>query len=207
MQLPESAPAMPHFKEMEPIELWSATIDLDVPYDIFAAIVKHNAIVTGTSFAGFITRNEDGTIQSFTRTRYPRKKYGINPVEQYEPSTLLITRELGGKYKLSDQQLGFRVVLGLLEGYDPLSPQHSVDEVTYKLPWADVQPAEVFSVRPDGGDASIYTEPVAIVTGDIRYVKDVYMLADTFKQERFTVEDFDQHIAYVVETRHCKQPD
>jgi hypothetical protein len=36
---------------------------------------------------------------------------------------------------------------------------------------------------------------------------DMYTLGDAFLQERFTVEDFERGIGYIVETRHCTNPD
>jgi hypothetical protein len=115
--------------------------------------------------------------------------------------------ELGSVIERDDHHEGFRVVLGPLEGYDEQGPVHDVAEVQQALPGARVVLAEVFATRHTESVCSVYTEPVAVVEAPSDLIGDVYKLGDILKQERFTIEDFMQGVAYVVETRFCTEPD
>lgn len=67
----------PRYREVEPVALWSARIALRLPYPEFEHIVSRIAQQEGQRYTGFITQDTDGTVTSFTRTRYPRKKTGL----------------------------------------------------------------------------------------------------------------------------------
>jgi hypothetical protein len=119
-----------------------------------------------------------------------------------------LAEELGSTVQPDPQQDGFRVVLGLVEGYDTKAPtHHSIDEVQQVLQRASITPAGVFAVRYTEAGTSVYTEPAAIIKAPIDLIRDVYDIADRFRQERFTIENFEEGIAYVVETRFCTEPD
>ena len=102
---------------------------------------------------------------------------------------------------------GSRIVLGLLEGYDPSAPVHTIEEVKQALPEASVTPADVFAVRHSTEGVAVYTEPVAVVEATNDQIGDIYKLGELFRQERFTVEDFARGVAYMVETQFCTEPD
>lgn len=197
----------PYFKETEAVELWSARLDLQLSYAEFEQTVIETAQKSGQRYTGFITKDEQGNVTSFTRTRYPRRKYGVATLTECHDGMVVLAAELGSILQPDPHQSGFRIVLGLLEGYDGKAPTHSADEVRQALPGAKVTPAEVFAVRHTEEGTSVYTEPVAIVAGPNDLLGDVYLLADSLRQERFTIEDFDRGIAYVVETRFCTEPD
>lgn len=197
----------PRFRETEPVGLWSARMDLKLPYIEFEQTVNRVAQTSGQRYTGFITRDDDGNVTSFTRTRYPRKKYGVSSIVECQEGMVALAAELDTNPRPSLQQSGFRVVLGLVEGYDDTAPTHSIDEVREELPGAKVTPAEVFAVRHTQDGTSVYTEPVAIIEAPLDMVSEVYSLGDRLKQERFTIEDFESGIAYVVETRFCTEPD
>ena len=208
MSIPEGEPSNqePHFRETEPVALWSARIALQLPYTEFEQTVSRAAQKNGQRYTGFITK-DGGTVTSFTRTRYPRKKYGVASIEECQEGMAALADEFGSTLQPEPQQGGFRVVLGLQEGYDNQAPIHSVDEVQHELPTAKITPAEVFAVRHTEDGTSVYTEPVAVIEAPIELIGDVYGIGDRFRQERFTIEDFEQGIAYVVETRFCTEPD
>ncbi len=199
----------PQFKETEPIELWSARLSLQIPYSEFERTVLALASINGQSYTGYISTNDDNEVTSFTRTRYPRKKFGVPSIYECVTSTEELAEAMGGThviYQASSKQ-GFRVVMGLQEGYDIHSPMHTITEVEQVTLDARVTPADIFAVRHTGSEMSVYTEPVAVIQGHTRLLPRIYNLGDTFRQERFTVENFDTHRSYVVETRFCTEPD
>ncbi len=104
---------------------------------------------------------------------------------------------------------GFRVVLGLKEGYEDNAPVHAIDEVIKALGSSCcAQLGEVFAIRSAEEKVhSIYTEPAAVIYGSLADLQCVYGLANAFGQERFTVEDFTKKASYCVETPYCTNPD
>ncbi len=197
----------PGFRETEPIKLWSACIGLFLPYKNFETTVSSIARTNSQRYTGFITKDSEGNVTSFTRTRYPRRKYGVASIEECEAGMRALAATFNTATEPDPQTSGFRVVLGLKEGYDDEAPIHTLEEIKRELIGLNATPAEVFAVRWSDEGVSVYTEPVAIVEGTLNLVDRVYAAADTFKQERFTVENFDQGLAYVVETRFCTEPD
>lgn len=197
----------PTFREMEPIELWSAKLTFTMPYADFEQKVSTIAQRVGQGFTGFISTDDDGNVTSFTSTRYPRKKYGIASLEDCQLKTSALSEELGATLQVEEHNDSIRVVLGLLEGYDSEAPTHDVDEIHQELSEARVTPAQVFAVRLNEDGTSVYTEPVAVIETSAHSLNNIYQLADRFKQERFTVEDFNNQTAHVVETRYCSEPD
>ncbi len=197
----------PCFRETQPADLWSARLTLRLPYADFKHITSRTAQNNGQSYTGFITKDDNGNVTSFTRTRYPRKKYGIASIEACQAGMVTLANELNAIMKPDPQTKDFRVALGLFEGYGDQNPQHSPNEVQQLLPWASILPAEIFALRFHEETTSIYSEPVAIISGPSDRVAQMYSVAENLKQERFTVEDFDKRLAYVVETRFCKEPD
>ncbi|MDD3302735.1 MAG: PHP domain-containing protein [Candidatus Gracilibacteria bacterium] len=124
-------------------------------------------------------------------------------------NTFINKARLGLDRLVNEKKHNFRVVLGLLEGYDMIYNMHSIEEVLLEL--GDdfrIQQGEILSgsyTKPT--TQSIYYEPAAIIEGDIKNIEKIYNLAFKFHQERFTVEDYSQKKAYTVETEFCKNPD
>jgi len=200
------------FRNLEPIRLWSGKLRPDIDLADFRRSVGALSAELNESFSGFITQDNEGRVRTFTRTRYPRKKYGIPEIEQITASTDTLAKKLGRE--VTDETRVpkeiFRVVLGLLEGYDKSSDLHTIEEVRERLGGTSLRAmlAEVFAVRPNMvGSSDIYIEPCAVITGRSKEVETVYDLADIFRQQRFTVEDFSERAAWVVETPHCSTPD
>jgi hypothetical protein len=205
---------MTEFRNLPPTELWSATLhsgkELSTKYDEFYDTTRNLSLELNQRFSGFITMTGD-RVNTFTRTRYPRKKYGTPTLDELAHSTEALAARLGATMQI-DRVRGnfFRVVLGLLEGYDQQAPVHDLEEVRHALGGTSLRaiPAKVFSTRPDGqGNCPVYVEPCAVITGDTGDLPVVYDLADNLRQERFTVEDFSNSQVYVVETSHCAEPD
>jgi len=198
---------VPTFRETEAIALWSAYLTLEVSYEDFEKMTVQVAQDNGQSYSGFITKDNRRLVTSFTRTRYPRAKYGIVSIQECEEGMQVLASAFGTTFELDVQHDGFRVVMGLQEGYDVGAPVHAVDEVCLDFPGAVAFPAEVFAVRQTKSGTSVYTEPVAVIKASTECMPDAYMLGDRLKQERFTIEDFGRGISYVVETRFCSEPD
>ncbi len=199
---------IPSFKESDPIELWSTELVGTLAYSEFERIVLATAAANHQRYTGYLEMDEDLNVSSFIRTRYPRKKYGVASIAECEEGVMDLANNLSFGLYPDRQIAGFRVVMGLLEGYDTQSPLHTIDEVSTILGKAILaKQATVFAVRHDANDVSVYTEPVAVLQGATRLLPDVYQLADSFKQERFAVEDFNSGTAYMVETRFCTEPD
>jgi hypothetical protein len=211
----------PTFREIEPLPQWSARIPTNVPYDTFVEVVLQAAEATQHRYTGTLTRDpENNNVASFTRTRFPRNKYGPSPTDEL---CLAGVQYLASKFDVAIerdvQHSGIsRIVLGLYEGQhdtggrnEPDGPDHSVQEVAAWLGAGfSVRPAEVFSIRIGAdGRASFYSEEVAEITFPTAQKQRVYDLGDSMKQERFSVEDFyDQGgRAYMVETQWCQDPD
>jgi hypothetical protein len=197
----------PTFRQTKAIALWSAHLTLEVPYADFKKTTVQAAQSNGQGYSGFITEDNRGHVTSFTRTRYPRIKYGIVSIQECEEGMQVLASDFGSTLELDKQHDDIRVVMGLKEGYDERAPTHDVDEVCLELSAAEVFPAEVFAVRHTNVGTSVYTEPVAVIKAPAECMPDVYMLGDRLKQERFTIEDFGRGISYAVETRFCTEPD
>lgn len=197
-----------YYKESEPIELWSATMPLPhIPFEVFRSTVVNLTRLNGERYTGFIHRDMDGFVTDFTRTRYPRKKYGVTTVAECVAGMWAMADAFDSMVVHDAKQHGIRVVMGLLEGYEEDAPRHSVAEVLHALPDASAEAADVFAVRRAESGVWVYTEPVAVISADSNALHDIYRLGDELRQERFTIEDFDVGKAYMVETRHCTEPD
>lgn len=197
----------PFYRETEPIALWSGLIRMNINPRAFEQTVCRAAAVNEQRYTGYITKDENGNVTSFTRTRYPRKKYGVSSIDECMSGMVSLASNLGTELLPDPRRNGFRVVFGLVEGYETDAPIHSIEEVQSALSDCAVSPAEVFVVWPSDDKTPIYREPVAIIDGHLESIKKVYDLADKMKQERITIEDFEHGVAYVVETRHCTEPD
>ncbi len=192
------------FSYLKPVPLWSGRMALDCEMSEFRDAAIEVSREGGQLLTGFV-ESKEGKLTSFTRTRYPRPRYGIPSLAECTIGMDALAEKLGTLWHTEDEQRGVRVVLGLIEGYDPASPVHTASEIAERLPSLTITPAEVFAVR-NAETALIYTEPVAVLNFSTLFLRSVFSLADRFKQERFTVEDFNKKQSYVVETSHCTEP-
>lgn len=211
----------PTFREIEPIPQWSARIVVDIPYDDFIATTLRAASEAQHRYTGTLSRDPiTGNVTSFTRTRFPRKKYGQPPtIQECEAGMLYLGELFGVEPSKESHELGTsRIVLGLYEGQHATGsrgelegPDYSVQDVAARLGTDfSVTPAEVFSVRlAADGSVSHYSEELAEIVFSTGDKQRVYELGDAMKQERFSVEDFNEQVgqSYMVETRWCQEPD
>jgi len=219
-QGPEST-QLPTFREIEPIPQWSARITLDDPYDLFVDLALRAAADTQHRYTGTLTRDPaTGNVTSFTRTRFPRNKYGPPPtIEACEAGMLYLAGLLWSVATREELPPGTsRIVLGLYEGQHTIGRRHELQGTDYSLAHIATQlgadftinPAEVFSVRlGNDGSASYYSEEAAEIVLTTVDKRQVYALGAAMKQERFSVEDFDEQSgrSYMVETQWCQEPD
>jgi hypothetical protein len=205
-------PPKPSFRELPPVPFWGAAVTAPEAdkSKIIQALGKSSEAVQFT-YSGFFTSVSDGKT-AYHFSRYPRHLFGIATNEQCQKALSELTKNLqsnGVEYMadtLSGVGLndGFRVVLGLKEGYGEDAKVHDMAEIKEQLPHdVALDPADIYAV----GQWGYYEEPAVIITGAKTHIPAVYQLADRYGQSRFTVEDMRQGTAYVVETRHCTDPD
>lgn len=194
------------FRETESTQLWSRVITCDLSPAEFKEKTVQCARDIGQGFTGFTT-SENGRITSFTRTLYPRKKYGTPTVEECVSGVDVLAGQLNGTVQPDPQTSGIRVVMGLYEGYSTNIIPGAVDAIAGRLPDANLSQADVFTVRLDKDGASTYTEPAVVIRTKETDTLEVCRLAYTLHQERFALENFGQRTASMVETSHCTSPD
>jgi len=196
------------FRELTPIEHWSASISLDgVSQREFDCALNYVILCTGQNFLGFIDRERN----MYIRSRYPRKKYGIPSIEECRESMSLLGNVLHKTVteKKERDKLCFRIVLGLVEGYGEQNTCHSIDLVRNSLPSSlNIRKGKIYSAGfLYNSDYAVYKEPAAIIEGPCDAIMSVYRLAVELNQERFTVDEFFSFVSFTVETRHCRHPD
>ena len=194
------------FRETEPTPLWSRVITCDLSPAEFTERTIQCAQEIEQGFTGFTT-SENGRITSFTRTLYPRKKYGTPSVEECANGVDILADRLGGTVQPDPQTQGVRVVMGLYKGYSTDIIPGAVDTIARRLPNANLGNADVFTVRLNEGGASTYTEPAAVIQTSTANVPTICHLAYELHQERFAIESFDDATTSMIETSHCTGPD
>lgn len=198
------------FRELEPIELWSAQVrsgDERLLTDSIAEV----ATATGFTFFGFFIMNGLVNQTEFHFTRYPRRKYGIVSIERCNEILKILFENLIQKDSTAQVSIDkliapyqIRIILGLLEGYDKDEKVHTAEEVsTYLGSTSEVSQAKVYT----RGLQRFYTEPAVMLRTDTNGLDSIYKLATDFNQERFTVENFAAGFSHVVETHHVKHAD
>lgn len=205
---------MGSFRELAPIELWSAKINLAVPQDYFTPLLAEVAHDQQFTFFGFFIINAltaEPTAYHFTR--YPREKYGVRSLEDCQNALETLKNKMAQKNlpvsteietRKSIAPYTTRVVMGLVEGYGAEQSQHDPDLISLILDKTrDIAPAQIHTVGPE----RFYTEPAIRILAGAGSLKDIYVLALATRQERFTVERFRTKKSRVVETKHAKQPD
>lgn len=197
----------PGFRRLEPVELWSKQIKPEVRLHQFIKIALAKAQQNQQRYIGFTATNESGIVHSFTRSRYPRAKYGIATVSECQSGMQVLADNFGVPVESDPQQSGFRVVLGLLEDYRRRRP-HTTAEVIDALDSSyDITATSTFVASATPLGPLLYEAPAVIIRSSVSNLSAVFKLAEQFGQERFVVEDFDLSQAWMVETPHCKEPD
>jgi len=201
-------PSVGNYRSTDAVELWSSRLSGNFTRPELEHAIKVAVVNDRQHYTGFVSAPTNGHEISYTRTRYPRKKYGITPIVDCELGMAKLADMVNGEIQSEKQVSGFRVVLGLIEGYDKEAPKHTISEIVAKLgEGALIESADVLAIRFAQDRISTYTEPVVVIRGSQSELPRIYELADEFKQERFTVEDFDAQKAWVIETRFCTEPD
>ena len=195
------------FRELKPEAWWSGFVPVkDLNKEGFIKKLEALSNELKFNFSGWIVDKSDGSFDYFF-TRYPRKKYGPLPdIIEFDKILERLAKETNGDPNIEDlsDSPKFRIVLGLRELYETSNKLHTIKEVQTELGSGfDLTQAEIVAVRPSGK----YTEPAVVITGDLSQIEKVYLLAEKFNQERFTVENLYNDESYVVETIHCKSPD
>ena len=214
LNLQENA-VIPEFRELPSEQLWTATTILEgVSQQQFAEILKDIYQRTGFNFFGFFVEKKDKSVE-YHFSRYPRHKYGIPTLEQCQAAADELKKglEISNSANtvrvddfVDDKQKGieFRVLLGLLEGYDKDQIIHNKDEVAEIIGSSvGLQSATIYSVGKNGE----YTEPAVWIKGKKDDLPKVYEIANSFKQERFTIENLAEEKAHVVEPPCCISSD
>jgi hypothetical protein len=175
--------------------------------------IAETAKATSFTYSGFIEGVGDSL--SYTFTRYPRRAFGpVPPIERFETAARALLEGLTQSPativewppQLPPAAPEFRVVFGLREGYGADAKTHQIEEVRRALGERfDVQPAEIFSA----GGWGTYSEPAAIIRGPraLETLRAVFDLAEGMNQARIAVESLDEKKSWMVETKHCKDPD
>lgn len=204
---------LPHFKEFPPVPYWSATVTVPTPFrHALVESLNDSARSLDFTYSGFFTAPK-ASETAYSFTRYPRHRFGIKTDEQCASALSELTRGLRTRHivhevLVEEGRVGgveqFRVLLGLQEGYDEGARTHDALEVTNAL-------GSDFTVREVGiysvGGWGTYEEPAVLISGDENRLRKVYLLANTFKQSRFTVNNLSKGEAYMVETDHCTDRD
>ena len=201
------------FRELPAIEHWSGHLKVSgITKDEFTNILQEVAKEVGIRISGWAIGNKDGF--TYYMCRHQRKKYGPVPtIEKYKEALEKLaekTNALEYSKDSSENKNGFRVLFGLRKGYTPGSGEYTIDEVKRGLQGEKSfvnSKATILAAKPNG---EVYTEPAVLITGDLSKLDMIHHLADTLKQERFTVEDFGnpkEPITYTIETRHCTEPE
>jgi hypothetical protein len=197
-------PLVPGFRELPPVDYWAGSVS--IPSERTQELLRILSLTSQEkdfTFTGFLTRSDGLT--TYTFTRYPRHARGIASIEDCEDALLAL--HLSGIGPAASTQFienqEFRVLLGLREGYEKDSKVHPVEEIEAALPETNIKPAEIYVVGP----TRHYQEPAVIITGTSDKLPGVYNLAESLHQERFTVEDLQNRLSYVVEPPSCTTPD
>lgn len=184
------------------VSLWSARFHARRAYDWIPSLeeIVHNH--PKVKYFGF-TSDEN---RSYTFTRYPREKYGVQTDEALERALVLLQMALfrsALSYHNILEHLGsakhdYRVVLGRYAGYT----KQEVVKVPYlqrMLPHSQVKDAKIASVYEDNGIVWTYTEPAALIFTHENELERIARIAAELEQERYTVEDFRRNRAWTVE--------
>lgn len=205
--------ARPRFRELPPQEFWAGSISLeDIDFEKFEQAIKQSCEETNQNFTGYLSKDPlTNKYTNYTRTRYPRKKYGEFSTLECQEGIGQLAAHLGVNYTEVEktEEPKFVIVLGLLEGYDKQNKLHTIDEVRKIL--GDnflLTPGEVYSAGNLYSDQyAVYREPAVIIEGNKNNIQQVYNLAHHFKQNRFCVEDLQDRTSHTVETGYCIAPD
>lgn len=200
------------FIERPPVEWWSGVVTTSFPEDIFERNLTKGAKELHFRFSGYRTEPDKKGAFQYVFSSYVRRNFGPLPTkQQYQDALRVLSDSVAGdaREERRAESPRFRVLFGLVEGYDAAQAVvHSPEEVVSALSALGsafkVQRVEILAV---GGGRDLYTEPAVVIEGDLSEINKVYQLADQFRQERIVVQDMQAGKSYAVETRWCKQPD
>ena len=204
------------FRELPPIEHWAGYVTVsNLTKAQFEKVLQEVAKEVKIRISGWIIDSKNSNDFTYYMCRQQRQKYGpiVPPPKKYEKVLKTLAEKTGSHFVIEngENKTGFRVLFGLRKGYDPASKDHDFKEVTRDLKEEEGfinTKATILAAKPDG---EIYTENAVLITGKLSQRDKVYTLADIYKQERFTIEDFgnlkEEPITYSVETRHCTEPE
>ncbi len=195
------------FRQTEPIDIWGGNVLLqNVEKEEFIDKLIQLSNGLKLSFPGYFIYKENSS-PIYHISRYSRKQYGPPPeIERCRDALERIGSEFNISVEEEQVQMSqkFRTVLGLREGYEQGSYTRSIEEVKRELKEGfDLEKGEICTIRNGG----CYREEAVVITGDIDKIQKVFLLAEKFLQERFSVEDFSSNLTYMLETKHCKEPD
>ncbi len=194
-------------RELAPEKWWSGKLDVKISDEEFEEVITKVAKDLDFTFSGYkVKGKEEGFSYHFSR--YPRRAFGpVAPIESHQTALRRLAEEIKsqGIEEEQSREPKFRVVLGLIEGYEreepmthnPLEVQNHLGE-NFKL-----TEGEIYSVGPWGK----YTEPAVVIEGDLSNLNKVYELAEKFHQSRIAVEDLQKAQSFMVETKWCTDPD
>ena len=194
----------------KPVGLWSWKIDLQwINDEVFNQVIEDIVLSTQQSFLGFLSY--ENWVKTYTRTKYPRKKYWIYKDEEYKDSTCLLGQNLWRSLieETKENVINrFRVIFGLREWYRENNDIHQVQEVKNIL-WEQNSyiPWKVYSVINNGKSPTLYTEPIVIINSQSIDIEKLVYWAEKLYQQRFTIEDFENRKACTVETKYCQVSD
>lgn len=197
------------FTERPPVEWWAGEVATAFPDDVFEARLAKSAKDLSFRFSGYRTPRGKGGVFKYNPSSYVRRNFGPLPTtEQYRDALRVLTDSIAGlsREEKKTEQPRFRVLFGLVEGYDPAQTvTHTPEEIKEILgDTFTVESAEILAI---GGGRDRYVEPAAVIEGDLAQLNKIYELADRFRQERIVVQDMKAGKSYAVETRWCKHPD
>ncbi|MCL5093950.1 MAG: hypothetical protein M1355_02370 [Patescibacteria group bacterium] len=197
------------FRELKPAPIWGGNILIDrKDIEPLKEAIKEVVQVTKINCFGYFLFGKEETYYHISR--YPRRKYSQLPDDQ-ELEYLLkeISKRVDKRREVEPLSPGerFRILTCPREGYSG-DKVHSIQEAREKLGEGIIlTPAEIFTVRYEGEGSLIFNEEAFVVEGELKDLSKAYSLAEQFKQERFSVENFRTLNTRVVETKYCTAPD
>lgn len=205
--------AVGEFRELTPEKWWAASIKINLSDEDFEQAIKRAVQEEKFTYSGYRIKHAEGGFE-YHFGRYPRRAFGpVVSIERHKSALKKLAETTGGQASektVSPDKPRFRILLGLVEGYEREKPiMHSIKEVRQEVgDNFDLQEAEIFSAGPWGKEQwGKYTEPAAVIEGDLSQLSKVCALAEKFHQERIAVDNLQKGKSYMVETKWCKKPD
>ncbi|KKT78623.1 MAG: hypothetical protein UW73_C0001G0070 [Microgenomates group bacterium GW2011_GWB1_44_8] len=201
---------LPHgFRKLKPAKWWGSVLEVAISKRELEDAVKKASIKENITYNGYLTHQKNDLLHYYF-SQYPRRKFeSISVASRLEKALVTLTRLSGGKSYIETRSKEpiFRVVLGLRQGYKKENSLHTVSEIANELDQVgskvSISEAQILTIGPWGK----YTEPAAVIEGNLQHLDNVYLLEEKFRQSRFVVNDLHREICYLVETKWCDNPD